>query len=86
MYLAQLLEESGQMKKAIDILIRGLSDDAEPHDKLQEYYNSKKKKLKAKYGFNTKNLGNINFMGSDEPGFQFEEIRAVRKCWFFFVF
>jgi hypothetical protein len=69
-------------KEEENYIIRiGLADDAEPKEKLDEYYKmiKEKTKTKEKFSFHAKPLGNIFFDNFDpkEPSYQFEEIRAV---------
>jgi hypothetical protein len=63
------------------IVRTGLADDAEPKEKLDEYFKmiKEKTKTKVKFWFHAKPLGNVFFDNFDpkESSYQFEEIRAV---------
>ena len=67
-------EENGSVRT-------GLADDAEPKEKLVEYFKMIKEqtKTKVKFWFHAKPLGNVFFDNFDpkESSYQFEEIRAV---------
>jgi hypothetical protein len=45
-------------------------------DKMREFYKQIKPFVREKFAFSAKPLGNIGFINLDEPGMQFEEIRA----------
>jgi checkpoint serine/threonine-protein kinase len=72
---AKLFELSDN-DQAVSILQIGLANDAEPVEKIREFYKQIKPFVREKFAFSAKPLGNICFINSDEPGMQFEEIRA----------
>ena len=84
---AKLFSDTNK-EEEISVLKMGLVNDAEPREKLEEYYKRVKKEeyseKKIKFQFYTQPLENYCFDNFDpeKNSYQFEEIRAVRIYFF----